>query len=136
MNYHIYHIPGVKIGCTSNIKSRLKKYRLDNIFNFDILETHTNIYTASKREIELQKQYGYKVDHVPYYHSFEMQKKGRVVGGIAGGKSAVATGQLAIARNIAHHMCNHSTYICPHCSKEGQYRAMKRWHGNNCPQNK
>ena len=22
--------------------------------------------------------------------------------------------------------------ICPHCKKEGQYRAMKRWHYDNC----
>lgn len=22
--------------------------------------------------------------------------------------------------------------VCPHCNKEGQYRAMKRWHFDNC----
>lgn len=27
---------------------------------------------------------------------------------------------------------NNSIAICPHCKKEGQYRAMKRWHYDNC----
>ena len=27
---------------------------------------------------------------------------------------------------------NNSLSICPHCNKEGQYRAMKRWHYDNC----
>jgi ribosomal protein L37AE/L43A len=134
--YYIYHIPGKKIGCTHNIKSRLKKYRPEGIFNFDILETHTDIYIASNRELELQKEYGYTIDRVPYYHSKKMQVKGRSVGGIVGGKSAVDSGQLKDARKLAHQKSNHSKYTCPHCNKEGQYRAMKRWHGDNCSQNK
>lgn len=27
---------------------------------------------------------------------------------------------------------NNATSSCPHCGKEGQYRAMKRWHFDNC----
>jgi hypothetical protein len=27
---------------------------------------------------------------------------------------------------------NNSQTKCPHCGKEGQYRAMKRWHFDNC----
>lgn len=27
---------------------------------------------------------------------------------------------------------NNSLSECPHCGKEGQYRAMKRWHFDNC----
>jgi len=27
-----------------------------------------------------------------------------------------------------------SVAACPHCGKEGQYRAMKRWHFDNCTQ--
>ena len=30
---------------------------------------------------------------------------------------------------------NNATVSCPHCSKSGQYRAMKRWHFDNCPSN-
>jgi ribosomal protein L37AE/L43A len=134
--YYIYHIEGIKIGCTSNIKSRLKKYKSEGIFQFDIIETHTDIYKASEREMKLQKEYGYPVDHVPYYHSKKMQEKGRVIGGIAGGNAAVQSGQLDAARKKAFEKSNHSKYRCPHCGTEGQYRAMKRWHDDNCKHKK
>jgi hypothetical protein len=62
--YYIYHIPGKKIGCTKNPNSRLRQ---QNAKTYEILETHYDIQTASKREIELQIQYGYKVDTCSYY---------------------------------------------------------------------
>jgi hypothetical protein len=64
--YYIYHIPGKKIGCTKNPNSRLRQ---QNANVYEILETHTDIHIASIREIELQKQYGYKVDICTYYDS-------------------------------------------------------------------
>jgi uncharacterized lipoprotein NlpE involved in copper resistance len=64
--YYIYHIPGKKIGCTKNPKSRIKQQGVEN---YEILETHTDIHIASKREMELQKEYGYKVDSCTYYDS-------------------------------------------------------------------
>lgn len=61
--YYIYHIPNVKIGCTNNPKRRVKDqgYR-----DYNILETHNDIDVASKRELELQKEYGYKIDKNSY----------------------------------------------------------------------
>ena len=56
MKYYIYHIPGVKIGVTQNIKNRV--VRIQKCSNYEILEEHTCVYEVSKREIELQKQYG------------------------------------------------------------------------------
>ena len=64
--YYIYHIPGKKIGCTKNPKNRIKQQCVEN---YEILETHLDIHIASKREIELQKEYGYKVDTCTYYDS-------------------------------------------------------------------
>jgi hypothetical protein len=65
--YHIYHIPGIKIGCSTQPKQRVKA---QGYSTFQILETHSDIYEASKREIELQKQYGFKPDcKSPYYVS-------------------------------------------------------------------
>ncbi len=61
--YYIYHIPGVKIGCTNNLHRRLKVEQ--NANSFEVLEQHNDIHIASNREIELQKKYGYKVDTVP-----------------------------------------------------------------------
>jgi hypothetical protein len=144
MRYKIYRLPHYvnhngtigKIGCSENIKSRFKKYTDAELVDWEIIETHTDIYKVSDREIELQKMYGYPVDHVPYYHSKKMQEKGRVIGGIAGGNSAVQSGQLSEARKKAHKLCNESKYTCSHCGTEGQYRAMKRWHGDNCKHKK
>ena len=73
--YFIYHIPGIKIGCTNNLHRRLKTEQKIN--EFSILETHIDIYEASNREIELQKKYGYKVDTIPYYISIERLLKGK-----------------------------------------------------------
>lgn len=75
MIYYIYHIPGKKIGCTENPKERVtyqQKYHV-----YEILEEHTCIYKASKRDQELQKQYGYAVDTVPYFMSVQNIAKGR-----------------------------------------------------------
>ena len=62
--YYIYHIPGVKIGCTSNLVNRMNS---QGFTKWEILEKHRNIYTASKREIELQIEYGYGRDNQKLY---------------------------------------------------------------------
>jgi len=74
--YYIYHIPGVKIGCSQNIKKRMTHQKFSH---YEILEEHSDVYLASKREIELQKQYGYKVDNIPYYQSLKMITKAQEV---------------------------------------------------------
>jgi hypothetical protein len=66
--YYIYHIPGVKIGCSQNIKKRMQSQKFSQ---YEIVEEHYDVYKASKREIELQKKYGYKVDRIPYYESLK-----------------------------------------------------------------
>jgi hypothetical protein len=66
MKYYIYHIKGVKIGCTEQLDYRINK---QGFSDYEILETHTDIYKASNRERELQKEYGYPVDKVPYFMS-------------------------------------------------------------------
>lgn len=64
--YYIYHIPGVKIGCTQNPKNRIKQQTKGE---FEILETYKNKFVAAKRELVLQKQYGYEVDTCDYVKS-------------------------------------------------------------------
>lgn len=74
--YYIYHIPGKKIGCTTNPKRRIEQNQ--RYKEYQILETHTDINIASQREIELQKQYGYEVDRKPYYKTIKMCSKGGI----------------------------------------------------------
>ena len=50
--YHIYHIKGVKIGCSKNPTKRIKQ---QGYSKWEILETHIDIDVASVRERELQK---------------------------------------------------------------------------------
>ncbi len=74
--YSIYHIPGIKIGCSTQPAIRVKN---QGYIDFEILETHNDISIAAKREIELRNQYGYiennvKTDYVQHY---EYGKKGR-----------------------------------------------------------
>ena len=70
--YYIYHIPGVKIGCSTEPNKRVKAQRYNN---YVILEEHRDIYKASEREIELQKEYGYEIDNRnPYYVSVQKIK--------------------------------------------------------------
>ena len=80
--YYIYHIPDFiqpdgsigKIGVSTEPKRRVK---YQGYSEFEILEEHTCIYEASRREQQLQKEYGYRVDEAPYYMSFEQLKKAR-----------------------------------------------------------
>lgn len=83
--YYIYHIKGVKIGCTDNVERRIQQ---QGFSNYEILEEHFDIFRASNRELALQKEYGYKVDAIPYFKSVEQwgAKAGRI-----GGKNAQKT---------------------------------------------
>jgi hypothetical protein len=98
--YQIYHIKGVKIGCTTNPNYRVKS---QGFLQYEIIEVHEDVYKASDREIELQKEYGYPVDTIPYWKSREMRikntnHKARVKGGEVVGKMNVESGKLDEAR--------------------------------------
>ena len=72
--YIIYHIPGKKIGVTNDLYNRVECQQGYELGEYEILESSDNIEYISKREIELQKKYGYKVDLVPYYELNVNQK--------------------------------------------------------------
>jgi hypothetical protein len=102
--YYNYHIVGVKIGTSVNPKSRVAK---QGYTDYEILAKHTNKKDAADKEIELQKQYGYKVDTIRY-DQFDYSKYGKIngkkVGAIYGkiqGKLNVENGHLEKIRKIA-----------------------------------
>ena len=64
--YIIYHIPGRKIGVTNDLYNRVERQQGYDVGEYEILESSTDIDYISKREIELQKSYGYRVDLKPY----------------------------------------------------------------------
>jgi hypothetical protein len=106
-HYYIYHIPHFKrkngkigkIGCSDEVQYRIEKQGY--VFSeCEILEIHTDIYVASDRELELQRQYGYPIDHTPYWLAIERRSKGGKIGGRIGGKIGgnrnIETGKIEI----------------------------------------
>ena len=66
MTYCIYHIPGKKIGVTTNPDDRITRQQGYDEHEYEILEMSDDIDYISKREIQLQIMYGYKVDRKLY----------------------------------------------------------------------
>jgi hypothetical protein len=73
MAYTIYHIPGIKIGCSKRIENRIKEQKFNE---YEILEVHTDINIASIREKELNLQYGYEwIDTQDYRESARLSSE-------------------------------------------------------------
>ena len=70
MTYAIYHIPGVKIGVTNNIKYRVEEQQGYRPGEYEILEMSDDIDYISKRELYLQERHGYRVDRQLYKELF------------------------------------------------------------------
>ena len=66
MTYYIYHIPGKKIGVTRDLKHRVEEQQGYRPGEYSILMKSDNIEYVSEQEIYWQKQFGYRVDEVPY----------------------------------------------------------------------
>lgn len=154
--YYIYHIEGIKIGCTKQPEIRVKE---QGYKEFEILETHSDIKIASKRERELQKEYGYRVDNINYSQTINNQslqgsiKGGKIAGnlnkenghiqtlhlkaGNLGGKAAHKKHPKLfseLGKKLGKIQAN-KNYICPHCGKEGKTSGMYTWHFDNCLKN-
>ena len=71
MTYCIYHIPGKKIGVTRDLKSRVEQQQGYDEGEYEILEMSDDIDYISEREIELQKQHGYRVDRKLYKNLYK-----------------------------------------------------------------
>ena len=66
MTYCIYHIPGKKIGVTNNLEDRVTRQQGYTEDEYEVLDMSDDISYISHREIELQKQFGYRVDQKLY----------------------------------------------------------------------
>lgn len=64
--YYIYHVPGKKIGMTSNINKRVVEEQGYADSEFEILLSSANMEIASNYEKKFQKQYGYPEDRQTY----------------------------------------------------------------------
>ena len=66
MTYYLYHIPGKKIGVTCDLNNRVTIQQGYTPDEYEILESSEDIDHISSLELELQREYGYRVDMVPY----------------------------------------------------------------------
>jgi len=100
--YKIYRIPDFihrdgskgKIGCSKNLEQRIRRNKKLSYGPFEfweLLETHTDKATASRRERELQEEYGYVVDGKSY---LEITSIDTVAAGKKGGKSRKESGGI------------------------------------------
>jgi hypothetical protein len=156
--YYIYHIPGIKIGCTTNPKRRILE--VQKFTKYEILETHSDINIASEREIQLQKQYGYKIDATPYSQSYkwatsgnpsvepmldaakkwkeanpekhkEIARLGGLKQGKIQGKKNAESGMFsALGKKMSEY--NNRIQTCIHCGKTTRGIGYIRWHGDKC----
>lgn len=120
--YYIYHIPSFihkdgsigKIGVSDKPDNRVKK---QGYINYEILEKHECIYEVSKREIELQKEYGYPVDKV-YYH-ISRKYWGSKAGKVGGRKTAISGHLTKIRKKYKQHRIDKVSIPVFQCDKDG-----------------
>lgn len=107
--YYVYHIPNFiqkdgsigKIGTSVNPKTRVRKQKYTD---YEILFVTENKDEAAAKEIELQKEYGYRVDTIKYNefdYGYWGKINGKKVGSIYGtiqGRKNVESGHLAKVR--------------------------------------
>jgi hypothetical protein len=143
VKYYIYHIPTFKwkdgsigkIGCA---KDHIQRVSEQGYSEYTILEIHNCIYEASKREIELQKEHGYKVDASPYFISVKNRRKWSKEDASKGGKTNVKTGHLlkisklgGKSNNVTER--NKQKIKCIYCNRLiGGVANYKRYHGEKC----
>jgi len=66
MTYYLYHIPGKKIGVTRDLKKRVEEQQGYGPDEYYVIYEGEDIDNISRLEIQLQKQFGYRVDETPY----------------------------------------------------------------------
>ena len=72
--YYLYHIPGKKVGVTRNLNNRVTQQQGYEVTEYEVLDSSQDIDYISRREIELQKSYGYRVDRKPYNKLFNKMR--------------------------------------------------------------
>lgn len=151
--YYVYHVSGIKIGCTKNLKRRVEKEQ--GYLDYEVLEVYTDKAIASKREKELQKQFGYRIDGGEYcqmetmggisgrqgylkgigIHNPEKRKEyaslgGKAQGPITGNKNRESGHIQKLGKQLAEY--NNRNQTCAYCGVQSRGVGYIRWHGEKC----
>jgi hypothetical protein len=152
--YTIYHVYGVKIGCTKNYPDRcLGQGFEDGSFGIeDLVSDDCGKKFAGDVEKFWQKYYGYRVDRGHYLYLDEMGRRSGELGttgfqsgeaGKVGGRrsseeqirSGTHISQLGLTglqTGVAQRIAGRKEHTCPYCGKIGRGNVMFRHHFDNC----
>lgn len=75
MIYYIYHIPGKKVGVTTDLQRRVEQEQGYKEGEYEVIMKSDDISIASELELQLQKTLGYKKDIKPYKELFKTKMK-------------------------------------------------------------
>ena len=138
--YYIYHIPGVKIGCTNDLEKRMRD---QGFTEWEILETHEDGWLAGDREWELQDEYGFERDKSHYMVSVQNRPKWNdstrhiftKEDHVNGGKAGKGV-KKSNTKKLREYASNRPRHFCIHCKKDYANNIYKGWHGDNCKHKK
>jgi hypothetical protein len=143
--YYIYHIKGVKWGCTINLKRRLKaqNYTINDVCEI-IEETDLNKASDLEKELNIKNGYNWRDDQdyrvitkagksallVNYQrHNHSFTKEERALGGYITGKYPTEKSIIARKKNVS----KLNVYqTCPYCNIHTRGAAYFRYHGDKC----
>jgi hypothetical protein len=136
----IYHVVGVKVGCSKDFARRCAENRSQYGVGIEIEvldEFEGDDDEATRREAEHARRLGYDPG-TPYSSAMHARREaGRRGGIVASGRDShnsrdpehmakfIAAGAAGVATSCRR-------IECPNCGKVGQARAMARWHFANC----
>jgi len=156
VTFTIYELPGIKVGCTTNLRLRGRSWRLDERYNnVCVLETikreldnEESWQLAGDHEIWWQMKLGYELDDVHYSRSRKStSSKNMHRARLRGNRHVVELGKCgfndpSVSREaglLGSKRVNElgkggfqKRMTCEHCGLEGSNGAMHRWHGDNC----
>lgn len=145
--YYIYHIKGIKWGCTDNIKRRLKQQGYKSV---DDVILEEDLDTAADLEKELNIKYGYPwrddqdyrvilnagkhayKNKERYKPSHTFSQKDCELGGLTTGKKKGEKQQKARRNNVSKINIYRT---CPYCNLTTRGIGYFRYHGDKCKLN-
>jgi len=152
--YSLYEIPDFiqkdgsigKVGCT--VLNPTERVSQQGYTNFNVLETHTDPILAGDRELELQKEYGYRVDTSHYMISVQnrpkwsdktrhkLNKEDCIKGGQWHKDKSKPKDWVKKYAFKAASLASMKRIVCEHCGKDANTGNYSRWHGDNCKHKK
>lgn len=136
--FYLYHIKGVKWGCTKRLEQRLKKQGY-SISDLDRLIIVSNVDKAAEMEKELNLEYRYNNQLTDYRQITKASEKIRnsnhpsILGKTFGKYNLKSTKEsCAKGGKMIGNIVGNRIHTCQYCGKIGKGRAMYRWHMDNC----